>query len=106
MRLYLCVISLWPGNYHGFHSPTNWKVKEIVNIPGWRNLIFEQFQMNICTGFEMTVKPTILRWFPYIMEEDERVVLSGQWKYGYFSMTPVAAMMVGDIVINTVVMKR
>ena len=50
----------------------------------------------------MTVKPTIFRIFPYIMEEDERVVLSGEWKYGYFSMTPVAAMTVGDIVIYTV----
>ena len=34
MRLYMVVISLWPGNYHGFHSPANWSVKEIVNIPG------------------------------------------------------------------------
>lgn len=85
MRLYLAVISLWPGNYHGFHSPTNWAVREIVNIP----------------GFEMTVKPVIFRLFPYIMAQDERVVLSGQWKYGYFSMAPVAAMTVGDILIYT-----
>lgn len=84
-RLYLCVISLWPGNYHGFHSPARWKVKEIVNMP----------------GFELTVKPAILKWMPYIMEQNERVVLSGEWKHGYFSMTPVAAMTVGDIVINT-----
>lgn len=50
----------------------------------------------------MTVKPVIFRLFPYIMAQDERVVLSGQWKYGYFSMAPVAAMTVGDILICTV----
>lgn len=34
MRLYHCTINLWPGNYHGFHSPTFFRIKEIVNIPG------------------------------------------------------------------------
>jgi phosphatidylserine decarboxylase len=85
MRLYMCVISLWPNNYHGFHSPTKWKVKEIVNIP----------------GFELTVEKTIFRFLPRILEQDERVVLSGEWKYGYFSMAPVAALEVGNIIIYT-----
>ncbi|KAE9549052.1 hypothetical protein FO519_007736 [Halicephalobus sp. NKZ332] len=85
MRLYMCVISLWPGNYHCFHSPTNWKVKEIVNIPGKKTLI----------------QGSVFRFFPRILKEDERVVLSGEWKYGYFSMIPVAALEVGNIVVYT-----
>ncbi|KAH7714989.1 Protein PSD-1 b [Aphelenchoides avenae] len=85
MRMYHCTINLWPGNYHCFHSPTHFKIKEIVNIP----------------GFELTAKPSILKWFPRILDRDERVVMAGEWKYGFFSMTAVAALSVGDIVVNT-----
>jgi len=85
MRLYMCVISLWPGNYHCFHSPTRWKCHEIVNIP----------------GYELTVEKSTYRFFPRILEQDERVVLSGKWKYGYFAMAPVAALEVGNIIIYT-----
>jgi phosphatidylserine decarboxylase len=94
----MCVISLWPNNYHGFHSPTKWKVKEIVNVPGENNS-FNRFYP--ISGLELTVEKTTLRFLPRILEQDERVVLSGEWKYGYFSMTPVAALEVGNIVIYT-----
>lgn len=56
----------------------------------------------MCLGFELTAKPSILKWFPRILEKDERVVIAGEWKYGFFSMTPVAALSVGDIVVYTV----
>lgn len=44
----------------------------------------------------------MFRFLPRILEQDERVVLSGEWKHGFFSMAPVAALEVGNIVIYTV----
>ncbi len=33
-ELYHCVIYLAPGDYHGFHSPTDWKVGWRRHFPG------------------------------------------------------------------------
>ena len=33
-QLYYCVIYLAPGDYHGYHSPATWSVKERVHFPG------------------------------------------------------------------------
>ena len=33
-ELYHCVIYLAPGDYHRFHSPTNWRVKFRRHFPG------------------------------------------------------------------------
>ncbi|KAH7718552.1 CRE-PSD-1 protein [Aphelenchoides avenae] len=84
-RLYEVTIVLRTGNYHGMHAPADFAVKQILNIP----------------GMYLTPKPFYLTLFPRLMQHDERAVLSGSWKYGYFSMTAVAAMRVGDIIIYT-----
>lgn len=34
-ELYHCVIYLAPGDYHCFHSPTDWTVSHRRHFPGW-----------------------------------------------------------------------
>ena len=34
-KLYHCVIYLGPGDYHSFHSPSEWSVSLRRHFPGW-----------------------------------------------------------------------
>ena len=83
-RLYYLVIYLAPGDYHRFHSPVSW----------------------VCTsrrhfaGELYSVSPYVQRTLPGLFTLNERVVLLGQWKYGFFSYTPVGATNVGSIKVN------
>lgn len=83
-RLYYVVIYLAPGDYHRFHSPVSW----------------------VCTsrrhfaGELYSVSPYVQRTLPGLFTLNERVVLLGRWKYGFFSYTPVGATNVGSIKIN------
>jgi len=80
-KLFYSVIYLAPGDYHRFHSPTEWTVKTRRHFPG------ELF----------SVKPSIARWLQGLFNMNERVVYTGRWQYGFFSMTPVGATNVGSI---------
>ncbi|ORY16436.1 phosphatidylserine decarboxylase proenzyme [Clohesyomyces aquaticus] len=82
--LYYCVIYLAPGDYHRFHSPVSWVVETRRHFAG------ELF----------SVSPYLQRTLPGLFTLNERVVLLGRWRYGFFSYTPVGATNVGSIVVN------
>ncbi|XP_077995218.1 phosphatidylserine decarboxylase proenzyme, mitochondrial-like isoform X2 [Glandiceps talaboti] len=81
--LYHCIVYLAPGDYHRFHSPVDWTVAYRRHFPG------ELF----------SVSPGIARWIKGLFNYNERVVLYGQWKHGFFSMAAVGATNVGSIKI-------
>ncbi|KAM7004551.1 LOW QUALITY PROTEIN: phosphatidylserine decarboxylase proenzyme, mitochondrial [Passerculus sandwichensis] len=80
-ELYHCVIYLAPGDYHCFHSPTDWTVSHRRHFP----------------GSLMSVNPGVARWIKELFCHNERVVLTGDWKHGFFSLTAVGATNVGSI---------
>ena len=90
--LFYCVIYLAPGDYHRFHSPTNWNINFRRHFPGKL----------------YSVRPTFVSWFPDVFSVNERVAYIGEWKHGFFSMAPVGATNVGsmriyfDKVINNI----
>ncbi|KAM0358575.1 hypothetical protein ACHAP4_004550 [Fusarium culmorum] len=82
--LYYAVIYLAPGDYHRFHSPTNWVVDRRRHFAG------ELY----------SVSPYLQRTLPGLFTLNERVVLLGRWRWGFFSYVPVGATNVGSIVVN------
>ncbi|KAK4162748.1 phosphatidylserine decarboxylase-domain-containing protein [Cladorrhinum sp. PSN259] len=82
--LYYAVIYLAPGDYHRFHSPTNWVVESRRHFAG------ELY----------SVSPYLQRTIPGLFTLNERVVLLGRWRWGFFSYVPVGATNVGSIKIN------
>ncbi|PHH91718.1 hypothetical protein CDD83_10566 [Cordyceps sp. RAO-2017] len=82
--LYYAVVYLAPGDYHRFHSPTNWVVERRRHFAG------ELY----------SVSPYLQRTLPGLFTLNERVVLLGRWRHGFFSYTPVGATNVGSIKIN------
>ncbi|KAK8177704.1 phosphatidylserine decarboxylase-domain-containing protein [Phyllosticta citrichinensis] len=82
--LYYCVVYLAPGDYHRFHSPVSWVVESRRHFAG------ELY----------SVSPYLVRTLPGLFTLNERVVLLGRWRWGFFSYTPVGATNVGSIVVN------
>lgn len=83
-QLYFSVIYLAPGDYHHYHSPTNW----VTTLR--RHFIGELF--SVAPFFQKTLQGLFIL--------NERVALLGYWKYGFFSMIPVGATNVGSIVVD------
>jgi phosphatidylserine decarboxylase len=82
--LYYVVVYLAPGDYHRFHSPTAWVVERRRHFAG------ELY----------SVSPYLQRTLPGLFTLNERVVLLGRWRWGFFSFTPVGATNVGSIKVN------
>ncbi|KAH8589973.1 phosphatidylserine decarboxylase [Bisporella sp. PMI_857] len=82
--LYYVVVYLAPGDYHRFHSPTAWVAERRRHFAG------ELY----------SVSPYLQRTLPGLFTLNERVVLLGRWRWGFFSFTPVGATNVGSIKIN------
>lgn len=82
--LYYAVIYLAPGDYHRFHSPANWVVERRRHFAG------ELY----------SVSPYLQRTLPGLFTLNERVVLIGRWRWGFFSYIPVGATNVGSIIVN------
>ncbi len=72
---------LFSGDYHCFHSPTDWTVNFRRHFP----------------GSLLSVNPSIAKWVAGLFALNERAVYVGSWKHGFFSMTPVGATNVGSI---------
>ncbi|KAL9615149.1 MAG: hypothetical protein Q9167_000355 [Letrouitia subvulpina] len=82
--LYYIVFYLAPGDYHRFHSPASWVAERRRHFAG------ELY----------SVSPYLQRTLPGLFTLNERVVLLGRWRWGFFSFTPVGATNVGSIKIN------
>jgi len=82
--LYSAVLYLSPGDYHRFHSPTEWTVTARKHIAG---------QL-------LPVNPIVARMLPSLFCTNERVALFGEWAHGFFSYTAVGATNVGSIRID------
>ncbi|XP_068562919.1 phosphatidylserine decarboxylase proenzyme, mitochondrial isoform X1 [Cebidichthys violaceus] len=79
--LFHVVVYLAPGDYHCFHSPTDWKVELRRHFP----------------GSLLSVNPGVARLVKELFCLNERVALTGQWQHGFFSLTAVGATNVGSI---------
>jgi phosphatidylserine decarboxylase len=83
-KLFFSVIYLAPGDYHRFHSPSNWVVHSRRHFAG------ELY----------SVSPFMAKYFQNLFVLNERVALVGKWRHGFFSMLPVGATNVGSIKIH------
>lgn len=83
-NLYYIVLYLSPSDYHRVHSPTDWKISTRRHFPG--------------TLFP--VHSVAVQLIPKLFALNERVVLAGKGKNGFFSMTAVGAYNVGSIELN------
>lgn len=82
--LYSVIFYLSPGDYHRYHSPTDFKVKR-------RNHIL---------GYLWPVKESYIEKNSGVYEDNERVCLFGNWKHGLMTQVYVGATNVGSMTLN------
>jgi len=79
--LFHIVVYLSPGSYHRIHAPCDMHIDERRHVP----------------GYLLSVDPVVLADNAGLFGSNERVILNGTWKYGFFSCNAVGACMVGSI---------
>ncbi len=79
--LYSAVLYLSPGDYHRFHSPTEWTATARTHIAG---------QL-------LPVNPLVAYFLPSLFCANERVAVFGTWAHGFYSYTAVGATNVGSM---------
>lgn len=77
-------VYLAPYNYHRVHAPLDLTVTKMIHIPG--NLY--------------SVAPKLCQRVPKLLGRNERVVILGDTEFGKIAIIFVAAMNVGDVVID------
>jgi len=80
-KLFQCVLYLAPGDYHRIHSSSDWSIHKRRHFPGTL----------------LPVAPMVGKVVPQLLALNERVVLTGEWEQGFFSLTAVGAYNVGSI---------
>lgn len=77
---------LAPGDYHCFHSPSNWSIQDRKHFPGKL----------------LSVKPSVATWMPKLFAQNERVAYIGNWSKNsnFFAFVAVGATNVGSILIG------
>ncbi|XP_031841483.1 phosphatidylserine decarboxylase [Nomia melanderi] len=80
-QLYQLIVYLAPGDYHRFHSPTDWEIE-----------FRRHFQ-----GKLLSVNPKVAKYLPNLFSLNERVVYVGKWAGGFMAYTAVGATNVGSI---------
>ncbi|XP_076163042.1 phosphatidylserine decarboxylase [Ptiloglossa arizonensis] len=80
-ELYQLTVYLAPGDYHRFHSSTDWEIE-----------FRRHFQ-----GKLLSVNPKIAQYLPDLFSLNERVVYIGKWIGGFMAYAAVGATNVGSI---------
>lgn len=80
-QLYQLTVYLAPGDYHRFHSPTDWQIEFRRHFPGKL----------------LSVNPKIAQYLPDLFSLNERVVYIGKWAGGFMAYAAVGATNVGSI---------
>lgn len=105
----LCQLTVYlaPGDYHRFHSPTDWEIEFRRHFQGLFVFI-SRINFNLAgtklikcsfsiSGKLLSVNPKIVQYLPDLFSLNEHVVYIGKWAGGYMAYSAVGATNVGSI---------
>lgn len=102
-QLFYCTIYLAPGDYHGVHAPVSMSVDGRRHFPGLllpvSPVVVSVLQVSLALS-RSTNCLLFLTSSKGLFSLNERIVLFGRWRHGFFSLTPVGATNVGSIALK------